>query len=97
MNNDNQEIPLNILLVDDDETFCHVLGQALKNRNFNVFIANDIKTGDELNKENDIPYAIVDLRIGHESGLEMVEKLSAQNKAMRIVVLTGYASITTAV
>ncbi len=86
-----------LLLVDDDPTFCRVLSQSLAKRNYNVVVAHDLKTGFSIADNREIVYAVVDLRIGHESGLEMVERLHARNKNMRIVVLTGYASIATAV
>lgn len=86
-----------LLLVDDDQTFCHVLSQALQKRNLDVFIAYNLKSGIQIADTQNISYAVVDLRIGQESGLEMVEQLHSRNEQMRIVVLTGYSSIATAV
>ncbi len=86
-----------LLLVDDDETFCMVLSLALKKRNFEVSTANDIKTGLLLAEKTEPEYAVIDLRIGHDSGLEMVKKLISLDKNTRIIMLTGFASIATAV
>lgn len=86
-----------LLLVDDDETFCSVLQSALKKRNFNVSVANNIKHGITLAEETEPEYAVIDLRIGHDSGLEMVKKLISLDDNTRIVMLTGFASIATAV
>ncbi|MEN8260915.1 MAG: response regulator transcription factor [Pseudomonadota bacterium] len=86
-----------LLLVDDDPTFCAVLKQALEKRNFHVFVANDIGSGSKLAEEMGPEYAVIDLRIGHESGLSLVERISVLDPHARIVVLTGYASIATAV
>ena len=86
-----------LLLVDDDLTFCRVLAKALEKRDFDVFTATELATGLELAADHQPNYAIIDLRIGHESGLELVEKLNAQNPALRMLMLTGYASIATAV
>ncbi len=86
-----------LLLVDDDETFCRVLKSALGKRNFNVSIANNIKQGIILAEETEPEYAVIDLRIGHDSGLEMVKKLISLDDNTRIVMLTGFASIATAV
>lgn len=86
-----------LLLVDDDETFCSVLKPALEKRNFNVSVANDIKQGLTLAEDTEPEYAIIDLRIGHDSGLEMVKKLISLDGNTRIVMLTGFASIATAV
>ncbi len=88
---------LRLLLVDDDETFCSVLKPALEKRNFNVCVANDIGTGIALAEETKPEYAIIDLRIGYDSGLEMVKKLISLDSNTRIVMLTGFASIATAV
>ncbi|MCK5925939.1 MAG: response regulator, partial [Methylococcales bacterium] len=85
-----------LLLVDDDETFCTVLKSALKKRGFDVSVANDIKHGLILAEETEPEYAVIDLRIGHDSGLEMVKKLISLDNNSRIIMLTGFASIATA-
>jgi len=87
----------NLLLVDDDETFCSVLKPALEKRNFQVSVANDVKNGMSLAEQTEPEYAVIDLRIGHDSGLEMVKKLISLDGNTQIVMLTGFASIATAV
>ena len=96
MNNQELDKP-RLLLVDDDETFCAVLKPALEKRNFEVIIAHNVKTGTELAERNEPEYAVIDLRIGHQSGLEMVENLISLDGNTRIIMLTGFASIATAV
>ncbi|MCK5190423.1 MAG: response regulator, partial [Methylococcales bacterium] len=96
MNNQELDKP-RLLLVDDDETFCAVLKPALEKRNFEVISAHNVKTGTELAERNEPEYAIIDLRIGHQSGLEMVENLISLDGNTRIIMLTGFASIATAV
>ncbi|MDD2800353.1 MAG: response regulator transcription factor [Methylobacter sp.] len=86
-----------LLLVDDDEVFCNVLKAALQKRNFEVLVANDVNTGIELAELNLPEYAVIDLRIGYDSGLELVKKLISLDDNTRIVMLTGFASIVTAV
>lgn len=86
-----------LLLVDDDPTFCHVLGQALKSRGFKVHIAENLAEATLLAEEHEPEYAVVDLRIGQESGLALIQQLKQQDENTRIVMLTGYASIATAV
>jgi two-component system response regulator RegA len=86
-----------LLLVDDDPTFCRVLSGALEKRGFDVFTATDLAGGLELARDHRPDYAVIDLRIGHDSGLELVEKLHALDAELRMVMLTGYASIATAV
>ncbi len=86
-----------LLLVDDDITFCSVLKPALEKRNFQVNIAYDVKTGIAIAEQTEPEYAVIDLRIGHDSGLELVKKLISLDGNTQIVMLTGFASIATAV
>ncbi len=86
-----------LLLVDDDEIFCSVLKPALEKRNFQVTIAHDVESGIKQAEQTIPEYAVIDLRIGYESGLEMVKKLISIDKNTQIVILTGFASIATAV
>lgn len=86
-----------LLLVDDDLTFCEVLKSALNKRNFEVFVAHNVGDGCRIAEEVEPEYAVIDLRIGLESGLEMVKQLIRLDSNTQIVVLTGFASIATAV
>lgn len=86
-----------LILVDDDQTFCSVLQQALEKRNFNVVSATNISDAIESARQHQPDYAVVDLRIGHESGLELVRQLITMNADIHIVMLTGYSSVATAV
>ncbi len=86
-----------LLLVDDDVTYCSVLKPALEKRNFQVSVANDIAAAMLLAEQTEPEYAVIDLRIGFESGLEMVKKLISLDSNTQIVMLTGFASIATAV
>ena len=88
---------LDILLVDDDETFCMVLNNAIKRRGYSVTTATNIADAMTIAKKQQPVYAIVDLRIGDESGLNLVENLIETNPEIHIIMLTGYASIATAV
>jgi len=86
-----------LLLVDDDEIYCEVLGDALTKRNYTVSIAHNLATALQLARKIEPEYAVVDLRIGAESGLELVKQLAGLDENTRIVILTGFASVTTAV
>jgi two-component system response regulator RegA len=86
-----------LLLVDDDETYCRVLKSALEKRNYEVLVANDVQSGIALAEQNLPEYAVIDLRIGYESGLELVKKLISLDANTACVMLTGFASIATAV
>ena len=86
-----------LLLVDDDVTFCSVLKAALEKRNFDVLVATNVRDGITLAEQGLPEYAVIDLRIGYESGLELVKKLISLDDNTQIVILTGFASIATAV
>jgi two-component system response regulator RegA len=86
-----------ILVLDDDSTFVEVLGRALRKRGYQVLQAQDIDTAVGLARRNPPDYAVVDLKIARESGLDCIEPLLSINPALRILILTGYSSIATAV
>ena len=86
-----------MLVVDDDQVFCEVLADALRERGYQVATALTLGEGLRLAQELEPEYAVVDLRIGRESGLVLAEKLHTMDENTRIVILTGYASIATAV
>jgi len=86
-----------LLLVDDDEIFCKVLSKALQKREYNVDVAYDQKDALKLAQQHHPEFAIVDLRIGNDSGLNVIKSLASADPDIRIVVLTGFASISTAV
>ena len=87
----------NLLLVDDDEVFCQVLSKAIMRREYNVEVAYSEDQAVEICAWQHPEFAIVDLRIDRDSGLNVIKRLIEQEQGIRIVVLTGYASISTAV
>lgn len=91
-----EDLP-SLLLVDDDLTFCKVLSQALKKRGFAVTVAHEVETAIKHAQLNPPEYAVIDLKMPGPSGLVLVEKLKELDEQTRIVMLTGYASIATAV
>ena len=86
-----------LLLVDDDVTFCQVLGAALGKRGFAVTIAHSVEQALPLAEGNPPEFAVIDLKMGGAPGLALVKMLHSLDPNTRIVVLTGYASIATAV
>lgn len=86
-----------LLLVDDDHTFCQVLCRALEKRSFSVTVAHSVEDALPLAAANPPEYAVVDLKMSGASGLVLIQALHELDSATRIVVLTGYASIATAV
>ena len=90
--------PSSILIVDDDEIFRQRLARAMTDRGLDVRTASDAPEAlVEARKGEPPELAVVDLRMPGGSGLDVVRELKALEPAMRIVVLTGYGSIATAV
>lgn len=96
MTQTNSDNP-SLLLVDDDATFRSVLAQALEKRGFSVTSANSVETALPLAQANPPEFAVIDLKMNGASGLVLVKSLHELDPATRIVMLTGYASIATAV
>lgn len=86
-----------LLLVDDDPTFCHVLAKALEKRGYGVSLAHNAEEAVRVAQESLPDYAVLDLKMPGASGLSVIAALKTLNEDMRIVVLTGYASISTTV
>lgn len=94
---DNSRDLPDLLLVDDDAMYCQVMGQALAKRGFNVQIAHNVDEAIALSEEQAPEYAVVDLNMPGPSGLVLVKHLIAIDPHTRIVILTGFSSIATAV
>jgi two-component system response regulator RegA len=86
-----------VLVVDDDERFAVTLATALARRGYAAHVAHDAAGALETARTKDPEAAIVDLKLGADDGLALIEPLRRAHPKMRIVVLTGYASIATAV
>ena len=86
-----------ILLVDDDEPFLKRLGRAMEKRGFTVEMAGSVAAGKAIATVRPPKYAVVDLRLEDGNGLEVVEVIRSKRPESRIVILTGYGAITTAV
>jgi len=86
-----------LVIVEDDDTFARTLARSFSKRGYDVRVCSGVP---ELRStlEHSIPsFAVVDLKVIGGSGLECVELLHLRNPGVRIVVLTGFASISTAV
>jgi two-component system response regulator RegA len=86
-----------LLLVDDDEPFLRRLAKAMEKRGFEVETAGSVVAGRAIAKARPPAYAVVDLRLEDGNGLDVVEVLREKRPDSRIVVLTGYGAIATAV
>ncbi|PZO68206.1 MAG: two-component system response regulator [Paracoccus denitrificans] len=86
-----------LLLVDDDVAFVTRLAKAMERRGFVATAATSIAEAKELVAAKAPAYAVVDLRLEDGSGLDVVDALRDARADARIVVLTGYGAIATAV
>ena len=86
-----------ILLVDDDDVLCQALARAFRTRGFDVRIAQTAAQARTRAAESPPEFAVVDLNLPGEPGLALVPALIALDPNTRIVVLTGYGSIATAI
>jgi two-component system response regulator RegA len=85
-----------LLIVEDNDRFAETLGSELRDRGYVVQRAHDLTSLDAI-RNLDVEFAVVDLRLGADSGLDAIQKILGRCPGARIVVLTGYGSIATAV
>ncbi len=85
------------LLIDDDEVFARVLARALTSRGHKVSVAHDAVTALNIARHEQPRHAVLDLKLGADNGLALIPQLLAAAPGVRILLLTGYASIATAV
>ncbi len=85
------------LIVDDDTTFCEILGRALARRGHDVKMAHNAEQALKCVVKFRPTHVVVDLKLGDDSGLRLIRPLLDVNKEIKVVVLTGYGSISTAV
>ncbi|MBU1224304.1 MAG: response regulator [Gammaproteobacteria bacterium] len=88
---------MKLLIVEDDADFAAALARAMQKRGAVVALARDAGEAQSVADRFAPSHAVVDLKLPGESGLKVVEQLAARKPAPAIVVLTGYASIATAV
>jgi two-component system, response regulator RegA len=85
------------LLVDDDATFLRALQRALEKRGIATHSAGTVDAAREIARRERLDFALLDLRIGEGSGLDLIGPLKALQPGVRIVLMTGFASVATAV
>ena len=86
-----------LLIVDDDNPFRERLSRAMEKKGFQVSQAESVKIGIESVKLKKPAFAVVDLRLNDGNGLQVVKEIQINNPESRIVMLTGYGNIPTAV
>jgi two-component system response regulator RegA len=85
-----------LLIVEDNDRFAETLASELRDRGYTVARARDLASLDSM-QDLDVQYAVVDLRLGADSGLDAIQMILGRCPDARIIVLTGYGSIATAV
>ena len=86
-----------LLIVDDDAPLCQRLARAMEKRGFVVDTAESVAAGTAAARDRPPAFAVVDLRLSDGSGLDIVSALRQSRPGARIVMLTGYGNIATAV
>ena len=86
-----------LLIVDDDNPLRDRLARAMEKKGFQVIQADSVKQGINMVKNSPPAFAVVDLRLGDGNGLEVIREIQSKKKNSRIVMLTGYGNIPTAV
>jgi two-component system response regulator RegA len=86
-----------ILIIDDEEHFAQVLSRSLSRLGHKTICANNTERAISIIKQECFDWISLDLRLGKDSGLNLISQLRAHNPQARIVILTGFASIPTAV
>tara|TARA_B100000470_G_scaffold180063_1_gene144600 strand:- start:232 stop:795 length:564 start_codon:yes stop_codon:yes gene_type:complete len=86
-----------LLIVDDDNPFRERLARAMEKKGFKVSQAESVKKGISSIKQQKTSFAVVDLRLGDGNGLEVVKEIQKSNSKSRVIMLTGYGNISTAV
>jgi two-component system response regulator RegA len=86
-----------LLLVDDDPALCEALARAFERRGFDVTVASTERDALARARDTSPRCAVIDLRLPDRQGLELLSALLALDGTMRIVVLTAYGNIATAV
>ena len=90
-------IDKSLLIVDDDNPLRDRLARAMEKKGFQVTQAESVKQGINKVKNSAPAFAVVDLRLGDGNGLEVIREIQRKKKDSRIVMLTGYGNIPTAV
>jgi two-component system response regulator RegA len=94
---DAREIDASLLIVDDDKAFLDRLARAMEGRGFEVETADSVAAGLAAVEKSPPAFAVVDMRLGDGSGIEVISALKDRRPEARSIILTGYGNIATAV
>jgi two-component system response regulator RegA len=95
--NDSQSNNNRLLIIEDDESFAAILARRLERHDYQVSIANSTSQGLSLAESVNPNYVLLDMKIGDDNGIHILPQLRQLLPNSRIILLTGYASIATAV
>ena len=93
----NKEQDMSLLIVDDDKPFLQRLARAMETRGYTVDTADTVAEGIRKVEASPPAYAVVDMRLGDGTGLDVISALKRHRPGARAIVLTGYGNIATAV
>ena len=96
---DTSEVSMkgHLIIIDDDEVLCTRLAKAMEKRGYSVRTAFTVADGIKVAKEFEPEFAVVDLRLADGNGLEVVDQLREIVEDCRIIMMTAYGNIATAV
>ena len=86
-----------LLLVDDDQAWLNRLERAMARRGYTVHCADSVKAGIELAQAIKPDYAVIDMRLQDGNGMAVIEAVQKINPEGRVIMLTGYGNIASAV
>ncbi len=90
-------MPKRLLIVDDDAILRYSLVRAFSRYGFEMFEAGSMSEAQQNIKKHDIQWVVLDLKLGSESGLAVAQWMLQEKQDIQIVIITGYASVSTAV
>lgn len=90
-------VDTSLIIIDDDQPMREQLGRVMERRGYQVTLAGSIGEAQAIIADKAFNFAIVDMKLGDGYGLELVDELKISNSNIRIVMLTGYGNIATAV
>jgi two-component system response regulator RegA len=93
----NKDSNNRLLIIEDDESFAAILARRLERHDYQVSIANSTSQGLSLAESVNPNYVLLDMKIGDDNGIHILPQLRQLLPSSRIILLTGYASIATAV
>ncbi len=91
------QLEKSLLIVDDDRPFCERLARAMGGRGFAARFANSVADGLAAIEDEAPSFAVIDLKLGDGSGLDVMRALKSKRPDARAIILTGYGAIATAV